>query len=44
MHLLNKHDAHVNIYAFTISYAIFMHLGLTEQITLLKFNEDEEGD
>ena len=32
------------MYAFAISYAIFMHLGLTEEITLLEFNEGEEGD
>ena len=32
------------MYAFVISYAIFMHLGLTEEITLLEFNEGEEGD
>ena len=44
MHLLNKHDALGNIYAFTISYAIFMHLGLEEEITLLEFDEVEEGD
>ena len=34
----------VNIYAFAISYAIFMHIGSTEEITLLEFNEEEEGD
>ena len=44
MHLLNKHDALVNIYAFTISYATFMHLGSEEEITLLDFKEVEEGD
>ena len=44
MHLLNKHDALVNIYAFTISYAIFMHLGSEEEITLLEFDEVEKGD
>ena len=32
------------MYAFTISYAIFMHLGLEEEITLLEFDEAEEGD
>ena len=31
------------MYAFAISYAIFMHLGSTEEITLLEFNEGEEG-
>ena len=32
------------MYAFVISYAIFMHLESTEEITLLEFNEGEEGD
>jgi len=32
------------MYAFAISYAIFMHLGSTEEVTLLEFNEGEEGD
>ena len=27
-----------------VSYAIFMHIGSTEEITLLEFNEEEEGD
>ena len=34
----------VGMYAFAISYAILMHLGSTEEITLLEFNEGEEGD
>ena len=34
----------VNIFAFAISYAIFMHLGSEEEITLLEFDEIEEGD
>ena len=34
----------INIYAFAIPYAIFMHLGLEEEITLLEFDEIEEGD
>ena len=38
------HTILVSIYAFAISYAIFMHLGSTEEITLLEFNEEEEGD
>ena len=38
------HTILISIYAFVISYAIFMHLGLTEEITLLEFNEGEEGD
>ena len=32
------------MYAFAISYDIFMHLGSTEEITLLEFDEGEEGD
>ena len=32
------------MYAFATSYAIFMHLGSTEEITLLEINEGEEGD
>ena len=32
------------MYAFAIPYAIFMHLGSTEEITLLEINEGEEGD
>ena len=32
------------MYAFAISYAIFMHIGSTEEITLLEFNEGEKGD
>ena len=39
-----EHDALVNIYAFAISYAIFMHLGSEEEITLLEFDEAEEWD
>ena len=38
------HTTLVNIYAFAISYAIFMHLGSEEEITLLEFDEVEEGD
>ena len=34
----------VRMYAFVIPYAIFMHIGSTEEITLLEFNEGEEGD
>ena len=34
----------VNIFAFAISYAIFMHLGSEEEITLLGFDEVEQGD
>ena len=38
------HTILVSMYAFVISYAIFIHLGSTEEITLLEFNEGEEGD
>ena len=38
------HTTLVNIFAFAISYAIFMHLGSKEEITLLEFDEAEEGD
>ena len=38
------HIIFVIVYAFVISYAIFMHIGSTEEITLLEFNEEEEGD
>ena len=38
------HTILVSKYAFVISYAILMHLGSTEEITLLEFNEGEEGD
>ena len=34
----------INIYAFAMPYAIFMHLGSEEEITLLEINEGEEGD
>ena len=38
------HTILVSIYAFAISYAIFMHIRSTEEIILLEFNEGEEGD
>ena len=38
------HIIRVIIHAFMISYAIFMHIVSTEEITLLEFNEEEEGD
>ena len=34
----------VVIHAFAISYSMIVHIGSTEEITLLKFNEEEEGD
>ena len=36
------HIIHVIIYASMISYFIFMHIGSSEGITLLEFNEEEE--
>ena len=38
------HIIHVIIYAFAISYSMFMHIGSTEEIMLLEFNKEEEGD
>ena len=38
------HTIRVITYAFVISYAMLMHIGSTEEITLLEFNEEEEGD
>ena len=38
------HTVLVNLHAFTISYVVLMHLGSTEEITLLEFDEGEEGD
>ena len=42
--IMGHHTIPVSIYAFAISYAIFMHLGSEEEITLLEFDEVEEGD
>ena len=42
--IMCHHTNLVGMYAFTISYAILMDLGSTEEITLLEFNEGEEGD
>ena len=36
------HIIRVIIYAFVISYSMLMHIGSTEEITLLEFNEEEE--
>ena len=38
------HTILVNLYAFVICYAILMHLGSMEEITLLEFDEGEERD
>ena len=42
--IMCHHVILVNIFAFAISYAIFMHLGSEEEITLLEFDEAKEGD
>ena len=34
----------VVIHAFAISYSMIMHIGSTEEITLLELNEEEEED
>ena len=38
------HLIRVIIYAFAISYSMLIHIGSTEETTLLEFNEEEEGD
>ena len=38
------HTVLINMNAFAISHVILMHLGSTEEITLLEFNKGEEGD
>ena len=38
------HIIRVIIHVFSISYSMIMHIGSTEEITLLEFNEEEEGD
>ena len=38
------HILHVIIYASMISYFMLMHIGSSEEITLLEFNEEEEED
>ena len=38
------HSIRVVIHAFAISYSMIMHIGSIEEITLLDFNEEEEGD
>ena len=42
--ILCHHFILIRMYAFAIPYAIFMHLGSEEEITLLEFDEVEEGD
>ena len=41
--IMYHHTIPISMYAFVISYAIFMHIGSTEEITFLEFNEGEEG-
>ena len=36
------HITCIIVYAFAISYAMLMHIGSTEEITLLEFNEEEK--
>ena len=38
------HLIRVIIYAFVISYFMLMHIGSSEEIMLLEFNEEEEED
>ena len=40
--IIPYHIMHVSIYAFMISYFMLMHIGSSEGITLLEFNEEEE--
>ena len=38
------HIIRVRVYAFVISYFMIMHIGSSEEISLLEFNKEEEGD
>ena len=40
--ITSYHIIHVIIYAFVISYFMLMHIGSSEGIILLEFNEEEE--
>ena len=42
--ITSYHIMCVVIRAFAISYSMIMHIGSTKEITLLEFNEEEEGD
>ena len=42
--IISYHIIHVIIYAFMISYFMLMHIGSSEEITLLEFNVEEEED
>ena len=41
---MSYHIIRVIVYAFVISYFMLMHIGSSEEITLLEFNKEEEGD
>ena len=40
--ITSYHIIHVIIYAFMISYFLLMHIGSSEGITLLEFDEEPE--
>ena len=42
--IMYYHTILIGMYAFAISYAISMHIGSIEEITLQKFNEGEEAN
>ena len=42
--ITSYHIIRVVTHAFEISYSMIMHIGSTEEIKLLEFNEEEEGD
>ena len=42
--LITYHQIILVMHTFAIPYAIFMHLGSSEEITLLEFDKVEEGD
>ena len=39
---MSYHIICVIVYAFVICYSTLMHIGSTEEITLLEFNEEEK--
>jgi len=39
-----RHTSKLSVYAFMVSYFMFMHIGPSEEITLLEFNKEEEED
>ena len=42
--IIPHHIIHVIIYASMIYYSMIMHIGSSEGITLLEFNEEEEEE